>query len=330
MSARVVCLGPQILDVLVRPVVEIPAGQGGALLEEARVTAAGTAAGTAVDLAKLGGRVTSVGAIGDDAAGRMVRLLLADHGVDTDHLVVKKGLQTSLTVLPIRPNGERPSLHARGATDALVPGDVDVALVREADFLHLGGPDVLGEFATTAVPELLREARAASTVTTLDMLRSHVAPDVADTLGEVWPLVDYFLPNDDQLRSLTGIDDLVQAAQRVRELGVGTVVVTTGADGSIVVSESGVEVVPALVVPVVDTTGCGDAYVAGFVTGLGLGWTPSQAARLGTVAAGLVAGGLGSDAGIVDLESTLRCWRDRADEVGMMPPGAERLPSGRG
>jgi sugar/nucleoside kinase (ribokinase family) len=319
-STRVVCLGPQILDVLVRPVLEIPAGQGGALLEEARITAAGTAAGTAVDLAKLGGQVTSVGAIGDDAAGRMVRLLLDDHGVDSSHLVVKPGHQTSLTVLPIRPNGERPSLHARGATGSLLAGDVDPTLVRDADFLHLGGPDGLGDFATRSVPGLLREARAAGTVVTLDMLRSHVAPEVVDALGEVWPLVDFFLPNDDQLRSMTGTDDLVEAAQQMRELGVGTVVVTTGAAGSIVVSESGVEVVPAFTISVVDTTGCGDAYVAGFITGLGLGWTLSQAARLGTAAAGLVAGGLGSDAGIVDLETTLEWWRGRAAEVEAAPP----------
>jgi sugar/nucleoside kinase (ribokinase family) len=320
MSARVVCLGPQILDVHVRPVTDIPAGQGGALLEEARITAAGTAAGTAVDLAKLGADVTSVGAIGDDASGRMVRLLLDDHGVDTRHLVVKPGLQTTLTVLPIRPNGERPSLHAPGATRFLTPGDVDTDLVRQADFLHLGGPDALGDFAVDGVPALLRAAREAGTVTTLDLLRSRIAPDALQTLQQIWPLVDYFLPNDDQLRSLTGTHDLREAAQQVRELGVGTVVATTGADGSVVVGESGVEVVPAFSCAVVDTTGCGDAYVAGFITGLGHGWSLSEAARLGTAAAALVAGGLGSDAGIVDLESTLDFWRIREDEVAMSPP----------
>jgi len=325
MSARVLCLGPQILDVLVRPVSEIPVGQGGALLEEARITAAGTAAGTAVDLAKLGAQVTSVGAIGDDAAGRMIRLLLDDHGVDTNHLVVKPGRQTTLTVLPIRPNGERPSLHAPGATRFLAPGDVDPDLVREADFLHIGGPDVLGDFATDSVPALLRAARESGTVTTLDLLRSRIAPEVLETLCEIWPLVDFFLPNDDQLRSLTGTEDLRQAAEKLRDLGVGTVVATTGADGSIVVSESGVEVVPAFTCSVVDTTGCGDAYVAGFITGLGRGWSVSQAARVGTAAAALVAGGLGSDAGIVDLDSTLEFWRSRAHQVEMAPPASSVL-----
>lgn len=322
MSARVVCLGPQIIDILVRPVTEIPSGQNGALLEEARITAAGTAAGTAVDLAKLGGQVTSIGAIGDDAAGRLIRMLLDDHGVDSSGLVVKPGLQTTLTVLPIRPNGERPSLHAPGATRFLVPGDVDHDVVREADFLHLGGPDALGDFAFNGVPQLLAAARESSTITTLDMLRSAMPPGVLEEFADIWPLIDYFFPNDDQLRSMTGLHDLEQAAHMLLALGVGTVVVTTGAEGSIIVERAGTEVVPAFVCRAVDTTGCGDAYVSGFITGLGRGWTLSQAARLGTAAAALVAGGLGSDAGIVDYESTIAFWRDRQDEVEMAPPAA--------
>ncbi len=320
MTTRVVCLGPQIIDVLVRPVTEIPRGQNGALLEEARITAAGTAAGTAVDFAKLGADVTSIGAIGDDAAGRLLRMLLDDYGVDSSQLVVKPGRQTSLTVLPIRPNGERPALHALGATSLLETGDVDAEILRAADFVHLGGPDALGDFAVTSAPSLMGVARAAGATTTLDLLGSADAPPLLEKFKSLWPLVDYFFPNDDQLRSLTGIDDLRDAAEKMRSLGVGTVVVTVGSEGSILVGEDGVTTVPAFVCSVVDTTGCGDAYVAGFITGLGRGWTRAEAARLGTAAAALVAQGLGSDAGVVDFDSTLEFWRARAHEVGMSPP----------
>src|SRR6266568_333115 len=71
-SPLVVCLGAHILDILGRPVTAIPPGQGSVLLEEIRLTAAGTAAGTAVDLAKLGARVVSMGAIGDDDLARLL------------------------------------------------------------------------------------------------------------------------------------------------------------------------------------------------------------------------------------------------------------------
>ena len=92
MTPAVVCVGPHIIDVLARPVSGIPAGQGGVLLEEARVTAAGTAAGTAVDLAKLGAAVSSIGAIGDDTAGQMIRMLLQECGVDASRLAITRSL----------------------------------------------------------------------------------------------------------------------------------------------------------------------------------------------------------------------------------------------
>src|ERR1700722_13974741 len=135
-TGRVATIGPHILDVLGRPVEEIPAGQGSARLTEIRATAAGTAAGAAVDLAKLGAAVTSFGAIGPDLIGDIVAGALAAHGVNPAGLVRKPGAQTSATILPIRPSGERPALHVPGATRLLqlddielVPGDFDAVLL---------------------------------------------------------------------------------------------------------------------------------------------------------------------------------------------------------
>ena len=110
----VTVLGAHILDVLGRPVETIPPGQGSVRLREIRATAAGTAAGTGVDLAKLGARVRAVGALGDDLLGDIVIAAMARHGVDTAGLVRKAGVQTSATILPIRPNGERPAFHVPG------------------------------------------------------------------------------------------------------------------------------------------------------------------------------------------------------------------------
>ena len=88
--------------------------------------------------------------------------------------------------------------------------------------------------------------------------------------------------------------------------GVGHTVFKMGGEGSSIASKADGEIrLPAFEAPVVDSTGCGDAYCAGFIVGLGLGWDVAAAGRLGTAAAGLVITGLGSDAGIVDLDETL-------------------------
>src|SRR6202042_3355767 len=83
--------------------------------------------------------------------------------------------------------------------------------------------------------------------------------------------------------------------------GVGCVAATRGAEGAVVVDAGGERAVPAFAVDVVDTTGCGDAFSAGFLRGLALGRDPAAAATLGCACAALVATGLGSDHGDFDL-----------------------------
>ena len=91
----VIAMGVHVLDVLVRPVEEIPEGQGGQLVDQIKMTAAGSAGGTALTLAKLGATVHSAGAIGTDPIGDLLVTLLQRDGVDTSMLVRRDGEQTS-------------------------------------------------------------------------------------------------------------------------------------------------------------------------------------------------------------------------------------------
>ena len=125
---EIVSMGVHILDVLGRYVSEIPPGQGISLIDEIRITAAGTSAGTSVDLAKLGCSVTAVGALGNDEMGNILIGILKRYGVNTKYLSRKDGVQTSGSILPIRPNGERPALHVMGSNAVFsfedVPRDI--------------------------------------------------------------------------------------------------------------------------------------------------------------------------------------------------------------
>jgi sugar/nucleoside kinase (ribokinase family) len=308
---RVVTLGVHIVDILGRPVTHIPPGQGRVVLDEIRVTAAGTAAGTSVDLVKLGADVTGMGAIGDDILADLLTSLLDGYGVDTHLLARKPGLRTSATILPIRPNGERPALHMPGATASLERADIDFGIIATADVLHVGGPDVLGRFGGEPLREVLQFAREHDVITTMDLL----APgDTAtwDRLVPVLPLIRYFLPNNDQLAALTGTSDLTAGARRVLALGTEAVLVSRGADGAALITAERRVDLPAFDVPVVDTTGCGDGCSAGFIIGLLRGWPIEDAAWLAMAAAAQVATGLGSDAGIIDYPSTLEVLRPQA------------------
>jgi len=297
-----------IVDILARPIDHIPDGQGTALVEQIRVTAAGSAAGTAVDLVKLGVHpVTCHGAIGDDELGDLLLAVLGRHGVDTTGLARRTGGQTAASILPIRPDGGRPSFHVPGENLSVTPADVDPGAVLGARAVHLGGMDVTFALNDPGFFDLLDRARAGGTVVTMDLL-SEMA-DLLVAAKAFLPHVDYVLPNLSQALAMTGAADAEGAARALLGEGVAGALITLGGEGSLVATAGPdgprVERVPALPVPVVDTTGCGDAYCAGFITGLLHGHDVSTAARWGTAAAARTATGLGSDAGIADLGSTL-------------------------
>lgn len=310
-DGRVVSLGVHIVDVLGRPVSHIPAGQGRLLLDEIRITAAGTAAGTSVDLAKLGADVIAMGAVGDDSLADFLIAALGRHGVDTRLLARKQGVQTSATMLPIRANGERPALHMPGATPMLTESDIDLAAIASADVLHVGGPDVLGPFSDDPLRRVLDFARSAGVTTTMDVLSCRDAtpwPQLKPLLSRT----RYFMPNDEQLAALTGMTDLTEAARTVLALGPDAVLVSRGAQGCALITANERVDVPAFPAEVVDTTGCGDACSAGFITGLLRGWSAGDSAWLAMAAASLVVSGLGSDAGIVDFDGTVEVLRQHA------------------
>jgi sugar/nucleoside kinase (ribokinase family) len=296
-----IAMGVHVLDVLVRPVDSIPEGQGGQLVDEIRMTAAGSAGGTALVLAKLGADVRSAGAIGTDALGDMLVALLERDGVDASLLVRRDGVQTSSSVLPIRPDGSRPAFHVIGANAHYGPEDVDWAAVAEASHLHLGGPEFMGGEAAARILERAREQGA---VTSADVL----APGdmgVLDWIAPALPHLDYLFPNDEQAIGFTGADDLESACRALVSKGVGCVAATCGADGVLVVDADAIERVPAFEVQVVDTTGCGDAFSAGFLRGLAVGRDRRGAAELGCAAAAFVAQGLGTDYGNFDLDAVV-------------------------
>jgi sugar/nucleoside kinase (ribokinase family) len=302
----VTVLGAHILDVLGRPVETIPPGQGSVRLQEIRATAAGTAAGTAVDLAKLGARVLAAGAVGDDLLGDIVVAALARHGVDTAGLIRTSQAQTSATILPIRPNGERPAFHVPGATRLFTRADVDLDPIRGSRALLVGAPDALAGMTGQDLAQIAAAASSNGALVAVDVLHPGRPQDL-ERLAPLMAVTDWFMPNEEQILALTGRTELTGAIKDVLALGTAAVAVTCGADGCVVAGPDGGAPVtlPALEVEVVDTTGCGDGFTAGLLAGLLLAAGPGDAAWLGLACGALVATGLGSDAGIEDLGQVL-------------------------
>ena len=296
-------IGLYILDVLGRPVTRIPDRGNVDFIEEIRLTVAGTAGGTVVDTAKLGLKSLAVGAVGDDEKADWVLMTLAKHGIETSAMQRLPGIPTSATILNIRPNGERPALHVRGASDHF---DVPAAMydqVFDAPIIHLGGTGLLKRLDGPASLTLLREAKRRGRTVTFDLIAA--SAETIKIVGPLLPFIDYFMPSIEEAQDMSGELGPADCAKFYLDRGAACCVFTLGGDGAYFAHNDGTRLkVPAYDIKVVDTTGCGDAFDAGFITALHHRMDVETSLRFAQASAALVATGLGSDAGIVSFDGT--------------------------
>jgi sugar/nucleoside kinase (ribokinase family) len=304
-------IGLYILDVLGRPVTRIPERGNVDFIEEIRLTVAGTAGGTVVDTAKLGLRSLAVGAVGADEKADWVLLTLQKHGIDVSAMQRLEGVPTSATILNVRPNGDRPALHVRGASDHfdLPPSFYDQ--VFDAPIIHLGGTGLLKALDGPPSERILAEAKRRGCTTTFDLIAA--SAETAHLVLPLLPHIDYFMPSIEEAQDMSGRRGPEDCASFYLDGGATACVFTLGSEGAYYAHRDGTRLrSPAYEVQVVDTTGCGDAFDAGFIAALHHEMDIETALRFAQAAAGLVATGLGSDAGILSFDHTLetmKSWR---------------------
>lgn len=313
-GGKITLIGVCVIDILGRPIEALPTGQGSHPLEEIKATVAGTAGGTSIDLARLGADVTVVGARGNDLLGDLMEESLKREGVKP-LLARKAGVQTSATILPIHPDGSRPAWHVPAANRELGPADVPDEALTGADIVHYAGFTALPGLDGEPAAELLRTARQNGAFVTADCLGIKRA-DTDPLLAAMLPEVDLFMPNRAEALALTNQTDVFEAARRLREFGAKAVIVTCDADGCVIADSDGERSKPAYETPVVDSTGCGDAFSAGVMVSLQAGKTLDDAVAFGLASAALILGQLGSVDGLRSYEETLE-WMRTAKESNL-------------
>lgn len=300
MTSRVVAMGVHIADASGYPVTVIPPGQELEFIEEIRFSVAGTAAATSMDLAKLGVDVAAVGLVGQDPMGAFLTNAMAAFGVDVTHVKTTTEAQTSGSLLPIRPDGSRPALHVVGANAVLSEDDVPWELVEQAQVFHMGGAFILPRIDGPPMARMLKRIKEMGVTVTMDFLMSR-RDDAQELISPALQYVDYLMPNIEEASWLVGTEDRAEIVRWLHDRGVGCTMLTMGGDGvSVAVNGQTESVLPAFNVTVIDTTGCGDAYSAGVISGLVDGLDELGCATRGLACGSLVASGLGADAGIVD------------------------------
>ena len=256
----------------------------------------GSAANTIVGAASLGARAAFIGKVKDDELGRTFAHDIRAAGATYTTPLASDGPSTARCYVLVTPDGERTMNTYLGAAQGLHPADIDADLVAASAVLYLEGYLWDPKNAKDAFIKAAKIAHEAGRTVALSLSDAFC---VDRWRGEFLQLmrsrtVDLIFANEAELRSLYQASDFDSAIAAVR-LDVSTAVVTRSEKGCIVLSPDGIEAVPAFPVErVVDTTGAGDLFAAGFLSGLARGAEDRTCGRLGALAAAEVIGHLGA------------------------------------
>jgi len=302
---QVLCIGLAVVDLLVRPVDASVFSVDTLHVEPIEFLSGGDALNQATALADLGVGVALLACIGQKGLGDALVQRAEERGIDTSFVVRDAQTAPATSVVLITKEGQRHFLYNEGSNAVLSAGHVPDAAFDGVQVVSVGSLLALPSLDGAGVAQVLKSAKAHGALTVADATHDGDGTGLKKLLP-VLPYIDYFVPSIGEAQALLGPGDPVTYAQKLREYGVGNVIIKLGEQGCHVSCGSSGMAVPTYRVPVVDTTGCGDAFVAGFIAGLLRGWDAPQCARLGNVMGALNAMQVGANACRRSLDEVLR------------------------
>ncbi len=258
--------GSIIADIFARTVHQLPEPGTVGIVDEIGFHLGGSVSNTGAVLARLDVPVSVVGRVGNDALGRLVRKEVSRWAAKTT-LEADLELPTSSVVAHILPGGERSFLYALGACKAFTAAEIDLDLeVRDGSrLLHVGYALLLPALDGSPMAKLFSNAHERGLLVSLDVAYH---PEARwDDLRELLPLVDIFCPNIQEASAMTGQSEPRRAAEALAALGVRKFVAVKSGDlgaYALPIGEQGQQLFP-FAVKVVDSTGAGDAFIAGLL-----------------------------------------------------------------
>jgi len=273
LPARVLCTGILVADIFVPPLSALPAAGELRATEDFLLVTGGCAANVATCLARLGVPTAVTGRVGSDLFADFIANDLRAKGVGTSGIRRTSHHGTSKTVVLPVIGEDRRFIHTFGANAEFSEADIDLDTLPVDSILYLGGFLIMPALKPEAVAALFCTARERGITTVLDVvIPANDASASMRQLTEILPATDYFLPNDEEAHALTGETAPVRQAARFLEAGCGTVLLTQGKKGTLLLSETMHFEADAYPIDFVDGSGSGDAFTAGWITGLVEKW----------------------------------------------------------
>ena len=305
----VIVAGLALADIIGRPVVmkSLPKRGGLKLIDSITLTTGGNVSNVGIDLAKLGFRVGAITRVGNDPIGKFVVQHYRALGIDTGGITVDAKAQTSATMVVVDNDGERTFLHTRGCMKNFRANDVlsRLPLLRKASILAFGYLGLLPE----TEKEFHRLFRTIKSRTPLKIfLDTAASPRVTPAaLRGFLPYIDYFIPSYEEAVMITGRKTPETIVEYLQKAGAPYVVGVKLAARGCYLSDGrrAAYIRGRSVKNVVDATGAGDAFVAGFLAGTLRGYDPFESARVANKVAAACVSAVGASTAIQSLDAYL-------------------------
>lgn len=291
----VICIGQAVQDILLQNIPkdiflsETDTHQVDSLI----ITAGGDAVNEAVVLARLGDRASIVARLDNKVTGDIIYRELQNEHVDVSLLARKDNCENFISLIFIHPDGNHSFIVSPGNDYALHRTDVDFDIFRQTRAVSAASLLSLGELDTNGIEEIFKIAKEAGAYTFADANfdLKHIGPDAVKS---VYPFTDYFMPSLDEAVYLSGEKKTEDIADWFLRQGVSNVILKLGERGSFFKNASESFYMDPYVVSPVDTTGCGDNFVAAFIHSVLKGLSHRECMEFANGAGALNSKGIGA------------------------------------
>ena len=260
------------------------------LIQPIKETAGGSAANTISTLAKLGLNTGYIGKIANDPKGKLFKKDVLDNSIfyNTKFLDKNNSEATGKCIVLITPDKERTMNTYLGATEFLTEIDIDEELIAQSDWLYLEGYRFDGKKSKEAFYKAIEIAKKNETKIAITLSDSFcVDRHRSDFINLLNTSADIVFCNEEELKSLYQIED-IRMAQNLIAKNISCLACTCAEKGAYLFHESSITKISTNEVPVIDTTGAGDNFAAGFLYGLSKNFTLKDCASFANLIAGEV------------------------------------------
>jgi len=307
MEKKITIIGAGVIDILVGAVDEKIFLSSSTPTDFIELSFGGDALNEAVVLSRLGKNVQWISLLGDDDAGRRILNYATENGLNVDGVTVQKNLATGASVVLIDAQGERRFVTNKASSlRKLSAAEILPHIDSFGEIVCLASMFVSPLLDIAATEKIFKEIKSARRTLAFDATRAKNGETLKD-LAPLFNYADYFFPNAAELATLTGETDIYKNISALINYGLKCAVVKRGGKGCIIATKDELIEIPACrVEKVIDTTGAGDCFAAGFLYALSEGWSPERCGKFACAVASCSVEQVGAVAGVTSLEKVLR------------------------